>query len=754
MSLTKTKIIRIHKKLHVDGNTLVWASNQDVTNRWNRWSAIVSSIDDYKKWKPYIPIAHIVLLNITDADVKYIESENKNNTNIYITQQALTIRPLQYWQNARTVMFIDDFTKHYPNIQPVWDGTVEDAIACISYIFCIHHLVDWNGSDIRKAMLDSHNIRLTTGSVPPAIYVMTQYFVHSNPKRAREIRKCLMNNCSNPLIDKIILLSEEDLSREWVSMRGREKIEQVVIGSRLKYADLIRSTYESVPLNTIVAYMNADIYLDNTIKEVYTLDMRDKMLALLRWNTDELGEEPKLFGPHPDAQDTWIVLSDSIKCREWDYSRFDYQLGRSGCDNRFTADMFANRFIISNPAYTIKTMHIHKSDIRDYNRKDIIPSQYYIYPYPGPILKMNQIAKYDQTICKLDSIPFDIRIRCPTNANGVTWCTMLARHKRFQWIHNEPTSYSVSQPVYEWKDSFVTISGIVYTRSSLYAGPNIDEFAKDSTIPMNVDMLSSKLYHPTVLVIPINRIEVFQNIDDYVLFYMSKVNRLLTKCPDGEFWLPEKFAESISLFKSPIVKSEHRVIRWAPSASAYGNKLIGFLPHVSELCREDIDAIRISWPTWKEVAAPKTCIILVNYTDNTKASPFTADIITGVQEVLGDDWTVSALNMDASGKDAYSALTGKDMCILFNSPDLTGIWRKLWALPRKSHVLEFQNELKITGEFQHMAAASEFDSWIITLHKGDAINMRDQAIKYLREWMKDTYMSNISNIRDTISLAV
>jgi hypothetical protein len=53
-----------------------------------------------------------------------------------------------------------------------------------------------------------------------------------------------------------------------------------------------------------------------------------------------------------------------------------------------------------------------------------------------------------------------------------------------------------------------------------------------------------------------------------------------------------------------------------------------------------------------------------------------------------------------------------------------------------------------------MAAASEFDSWIITLHKGDAANMRDQAIKYLREWMKDTYMSNISNIRDTISLAV
>lgn len=754
------KIIRLNTKVYKDGKTLFWGKGQEIGShgRWKRWSTVVTSLAEYDTWNKVATITHVILPILTGHDVTYIENNSiHGSAMVFITKQAYEIRPENYWKNMPNIYVLDELHINYPFIQDKWDGTTEDAVAIVSIMFSFKRIIDWNGSDIRTALLSSLEISVEHGLSPPAIYSISQYFVHKVSKRAREIRKCLMNNCSNPLIDRIVLLTETDLSKEWASMKGREKIEQTIIGKRMRYCDLIQHTYDNVPLNTIVAFMNADIYLDNTISELYNVNMNDKMFALLRWDTNEYGEEPKLFGPHADSQDTWIVYSDSIKKRTWDYSQFDYQLGRSGCDNRFTTDMFTKRFLISNPAHTIKTMHIHKTEIRDYVKTDIIPSSYYIYISPGPLMDMKQPTTHDNVLNAGVCEPFNIRIRCPTEANGITWCTMLARHNRFVWTHGADVKCAPVLPIYEWKNTCMTCSGIVYTTTSIYVGPKIEDFSKDCTMPLNIDIMSPKQHVPCAFAIPVNKMDIFINIDKFMLYYMSKAYQLMKYCTDGHIWLPKHNTNTVSSFNNGNTKI--CALSWTPNATAYADRMVGYLPHTSEICKEDIDALRGAWPTWNANSVPRTCVVLVNNGGDTKLSPFIAGVtVDGVKGVLGPEWTVDALDMNASGIDAYSALAGKELCIFFGGEKLDSIWPKLWALPSNGSVLEFQNELKINGEFQHMAAAAGLDSQIITLHKGDDADMRGQALKGLGEWVKNSMKRAVDTVDDivkeTISLSV
>jgi hypothetical protein len=731
------KIIRLHTKAYKDGNTLLWLRDQDIsaTKLWKRWSGIVTSVADYVKWKQHGTISFVILTSLQESDFSIFSDINKQSTVFFLTHDVLNVIPGSVWKSEGfRFMLLEDMYSTYPYLMHPWDTTVEDGVACIATVFMYRHIANWNGSELRKSSLTVNNVRWTAdpNCVPPSICIMTQYFVHSNAKRAREIRKCLMNNCVNPYVDKIIMLTEKDLSAEWSSLRGRDKIEQHIIGTRLTYADLLRATVDFVLPNTIVAYTNADIYLDESIVHVYGLDMRDKMLALLRWDTDERGSEPTIFGPYCDSQDTWIVLSDSVKSRTIDYERFNYQLGRAGCDNRFTADMFANRFLILNPANTIKTLHIHKSDVRDYNKTDIIKSPYYIYPYTTMIYDTNNISTYNAVIDKGARQSYDIRIRCPNPTNGVTWCTMLARHERFVWEHNIPKTITQSAPVYEWSHAMASTSGIVFTTRDTYVGQNLESFAKGATMPLTIEPATPKTHVPLFYVVPIKDITVFNHVDKYIVYYLSKLYHIgASTAMQGYYLLPEHVHNVVETFRCG-----RTAIYASPNTSVFADKMIGYMPNTYEINRDDIQAIRANWSEWNGGAIrEKTCAVLVNRTDDDRLSPFTDAIVDGLRSRL-DGWDIEVIDMNETGVDAYRKLLGKSMCIFFGGEKLDTVWPKLWALPPRCRVIEFQNELKIHGEFQQMAAAADFDSWIITLYKGSGEDMRQQALGKFDEFVR------------------
>jgi hypothetical protein len=79
-------------------------------------------------------------------------------------------------------------------------------------------------------------------------------------------------------------------------------------------------------------------------------------------------------------------------------------------------------------------------------------------------------------------------------------------------------------------------------------------------------------------------------------------------------------------------------------------------------------------------------------------------------------------------------LLGASLCIFIGGPKTNHIWSKLWALPKDCCVIEFQQELKIDGEFQHLAHVAGFKSWILLLAKGPEIDVQEQVMEQLQKW--------------------
>jgi hypothetical protein len=737
------KVIRLHTKAYKDGKTLLWLRDQDVssTTTWKRWAGVVTSIADYQKWKTVADIRYVILRTITQEDVAIIKAISVKNTVFLLADGVFSIIPMADWQSGGYQFIrLNEINTVFPHLLHEWDGSDEDAVACVGIVFLFRHIAYWNGTDARKESLTVNNVRWTEDStyVPPKLCVMTQYFVHGNAKRAREIRKCLMNNCSNPLVDTIVMLTETDLSAEWESFNGREKIVQHVIGTRLTYADLLRATVDHIAPNTVVAYMNADIYLNDTIKHVYDLDMNDKLLALLRWDTDEKGTAPTIFGPYCDSQDTWIVLSDSIHSRaregKLDYARFDYQLGRAGCDNRFTADMLSCRFMIINPADTIQTLHIHTSAVRDYNRNDIIMSPYYVYPYTTQIYDTNIVDTCRDVVDKGKGQEYVVQVRCPTPANGVTWCTMIGRHGRFVWEHGVRHHVQPVRPIYSWTHAMATIAGIVYTTRDTFVGKSFQKFSSGATVSLSIDPASTKTRVPMFYNIPVQYVSTFNLLDNYVLYYLARVFQV-GKSTDmqGHFLVPEHARNALSVFQRSLQQSMHAIIVTS-ATSIFSERIIGYMPDVYEISRDDIQALRTHYVEWTADITPKSCVLFVNRTADERISPFTDAMVEGIRGVLGEDWSVDVMDMNDGGTNAYNRLIGKELCVFFGGEKLDNVWPKLWALPARCKVVEFQNELKTHGEFQQMAGAADFDSWLITLHKGSGDEMRGQAVEKFRSW--------------------
>ena len=384
-----------------DNKLLVWyKGEQPVLKRAELFGSVVTSVDDLVKYKASCPILVAILTSIEPEDIPKLIANKEATANFFVSQAVFQQVGHSVWQqNRMNAAVLETLNQQFPIIETPWDGTEADAVAITAMLFHLNHLLLPEGmglSATRSEQYDRYKMRTSpiTKYVVPEIWLITQYFVHNVTKRAKEIRQCLKNNMACKELDKIVLLNETNLSYEWSGARGSEKVIQEIIGTRLTYTDLLRYTYEKVPPNTIVIFSNADIYCNKTLSQLYSINMADQMFALLRYDEGSGPEDLKLFGPRPDSQDAWVVLSDSVKSRDWNgFKTFNFQLGTAGCDNRFTGDMFAMRFLISNPCHTIQTVHLHKTEIRNYNPRDIQVAKLYLYIHPVPLLKWHTPKK-------------------------------------------------------------------------------------------------------------------------------------------------------------------------------------------------------------------------------------------------------------------------------------------------------------------------------------------------------------------------
>lgn len=178
------------------------------------------------------------------------------------------------------------------------------------------------------------------------IRLFYNYYEDKNPNRKREIDFCLQKNMENKLISTIILESP----------------------GKPTYSSFFQQINKLAEPDDISIICNSDIFLDETITLATTMKP-NQMYALLRW--EWYGPNRIIFHPRPDSQDTWIVKGKVEKVFG------DFTLGIRGCDNRIAHEFLTAGYDVSNPSMSIKTYHVHNSNIRNYTMADVVPPPYH-----------------------------------------------------------------------------------------------------------------------------------------------------------------------------------------------------------------------------------------------------------------------------------------------------------------------------------------------------------------------------------------
>lgn len=236
------------------------------------------------------------------------------------------------------------------------------------------------------------------------IHIIMQFFIHSSSIRNNEIKSCLQKNQENNNITKIHLLNERIYSDKELGIQTTSKIYQENIGKRLSFQDVF-AYIRTNNLKGYFVFINADIFLDDSIQYIRTSTMHEKkqMCALLRfeYNPAIPLDDAKLFGPRADSQDTWIYHSNFLPKQEQEKC-FAFNFGQPGCDNKMIYLMRVLGYTIFNDPHIIKTYHQHLSQERNYTKKDLVQNPWgFINPNN---VNLNTIARFNANFTPMTQI--------------------------------------------------------------------------------------------------------------------------------------------------------------------------------------------------------------------------------------------------------------------------------------------------------------------------------------------------------------
>jgi hypothetical protein len=207
------------------------------------------------------------------------------------------------------------------------------------------------------------------------IHFYTTFYPEKKESRLKELLTCLHNNLDNKAITSITVFNEGgDLGAF-----NSPKLNIINITERPTYQDFFNHINQKGNDQDIHILANTDIYFDFHIAVLNHLDLKDKALAISRWDTTE-SKKPVLYN-HNDSQDVWI-----FKGRIKPTLKADFPLGVPRCDNRLLYELQATGYKVFNPAFSIKAYHIHKGQralvyTEDDNVYKIAPPYRYLYPH-------------------------------------------------------------------------------------------------------------------------------------------------------------------------------------------------------------------------------------------------------------------------------------------------------------------------------------------------------------------------------------
>ena len=243
------------------------------------------------------------------------------------------------------------------------------------------YLPQWDFYAILGAIKDSEPNKLN-------VNLITSFYIDKNEKRQQEIEYCLIENFRNPTISKVaaFLCDEESNIRinEIIQTYylDKNKFQPILYGAtkRPTYDDHFSVTQQFKDDINIIS--NSDIMFDEygiTSMIDYFLDNgKKKCIALSRYELKN--DYSHVNASHLDyewSQDCWIFYGgvDSDES-------YSFPLGKPGCDNRIAFVLAQNGYEVINPSKTIRTYHLHLSQVRHYtsNDSDRIQPPYKLLP--------------------------------------------------------------------------------------------------------------------------------------------------------------------------------------------------------------------------------------------------------------------------------------------------------------------------------------------------------------------------------------
>ena len=183
--------------------------------------------------------------------------------------------------------------------------------------------------------------------------LLLEYFVPQNEDRHNEYLKALKANINNQHITKIILL----LSDESVCPLNSDKIEIWKFNGRPTFQAIFNMVNSKLP-GQICIIANADIEFDDTLSHITDETVRNKFIALNRWEMDANGDYQQFRHNIGDSQDSWIFKTPI------QIQNADFRMGQLGCDNRITHMAYDIKMDVINPSYQVITKHHHKTQYR------------------------------------------------------------------------------------------------------------------------------------------------------------------------------------------------------------------------------------------------------------------------------------------------------------------------------------------------------------------------------------------------------
>lgn len=212
--------------------------------------------------------------------------------------------------------------------------------------------------------------------------LIVNYYTDKNTERTNELNYCIFKNLYNENINKVVVIcTESDYSKLlYIYNENKSKLIPIITDKRPTYNDYFAITTKLFNGNTNINIIaNLDIIINpEELVQQKGADIRKIVsdyitnnktcLALTRWdvkadnvfNTNNHIDSSTFFDT-PDSQDTWIFMGGVPQI-----SGADFTLGVAGCDNKIAYLLEASGYNVLNPSRTIKTYHLHLTNIRNY----------------------------------------------------------------------------------------------------------------------------------------------------------------------------------------------------------------------------------------------------------------------------------------------------------------------------------------------------------------------------------------------------